>query len=233
MMDNLIGNKWVRGFLQIVVFVVVLYGLIMTGIRLLMTDAFVNIEYNMPYFPEDSYGMTKAQRINWGSISVDYLLNDAGIEFLGDLTFEDGTPLFIESELSHMLDVKILTQAALKYWYADLVVLLVLWLAAWRMGWLPEFKQMVSRSGLYTIIVLGTLVLFILLSFNALFTGFHRIFFEGNTWIFRYSDSLIRLFPLRFWQDAFIMAGAITLLGGLGLWLGLRTKQPPKPAPEE
>lgn len=225
MMDNLIGNKWVRGFLQIVVFVLVLYGLMMTGIRLLMTHAFVNVEYNMPYFPEDSYGMTKAQRINWGSISVDYLLNDAGIEFLGDLTFDDGTPLFIESELSHMLDVKILTQQALKLWYVDLAVLLVVWLAAWRMNWLSEFKQMVSRSGLYTIVVLGTLVLFILLSFNALFTGFHRIFFEGNTWIFRYSDSLIRLFPLRFWQDAFIMAGAITLLGGLGLWLGLRNKK--------
>jgi integral membrane protein (TIGR01906 family) len=218
----MIENKWVRGILQGVIVLLVLFGLLMAGIRLLMTDAFINMEYNMPYFPEDSYGMTKEQRIRWGAIAVEYLLNDEGIEFLGDLTFDDGTPLYIESELSHMLDVKILTQQALQVWYGALAVLLALGVAAWQMGWLPAYKQMVSRAGLYTIIILATLVLFILLSFNALFTGFHRIFFEGDTWIFRYSDSLIRLFPIRFWQDAFILAGGFTLLGGLGLWLGLR-----------
>ena len=93
---------------------------------------------------------------------------------------------------------------------------------AWRGNWLEEFKHMVSRAGMFVLIVLGTLVLFMLLSFNAIFTGFHRIFFEGDTWLFLFSDTLIRLFPLQFWQDAFIAVGVFTLLGGLGLWLGLR-----------
>ena len=53
------------------------------------------------------------------------------------------------------------------------------------------------------------------------FAGFHSLFFEGDSWLFLYSDTLIRLFPLRFWQDAFLSAALIALGGGLGLAFGL------------
>jgi uncharacterized membrane protein len=49
-----------------------------------------------------------------------------------------------------------------------------------------------------------------------LFVAFHRIFFEGNTWIFPYSDTFIRLYPERFWRDSFIYIALITL-GETGL----------------
>lgn len=55
------------------------------------------------------------------------------------------------------------------------------------------------------------------------FAGFHSLFFEGDSWLFLFSDTLIRLFPLRFWQDAFLFAAAIALGGGLGLGLGVRS----------
>jgi hypothetical protein len=35
---------------------------------------------------------------------------------------------------------------------------------------------------------------------------------------------LIRLFPIRFWQDAFLLAAITALGGGIALGLGLRTK---------
>ncbi len=85
-----------------------------------------------------------------------------------------------------------------------------------------EFLQMLSNAGLITIVVLGTLILLLLLSFDLVFVNFHRVFFEGDSWLFLYSDTLIRLFPERFWMDAFILVGVFTLLSGLGLWLGLR-----------
>ncbi|HKJ27343.1 MAG TPA: TIGR01906 family membrane protein [Anaerolineales bacterium] len=219
----MIDKKWAQTTFQVVLVVLVLIALLLTGVRLLLTNAFVQIEYNMPYFPEDGYGMTKAQRLKWGAVALDYLLNDEGIDFLGDLTFEDGTPLYIERELTHMEDVKVLTGAFLKVWYADVSLLVFFAVLAQRSGRLSAFTQKLSRAGLYTIIALGTLVLFLMLSFNAVFTGFHRIFFEGDSWLFLYSDTLIRLFPLRFWQDAFLFVGVFTLLGGLGLWLGFRS----------
>ena len=62
--------------------------------------------------------------------------------------------------------------------------------------------------GLIVLILVGVVV-----GFRALFTGFHLIFFEGDTWIFLFSDTLIRLFPMRFWQDSFIYVGLLTLVG--------------------
>jgi uncharacterized membrane protein len=58
--------------------------------------------------------------------------------------------------------------------------------------------------------------------FWAFFTGFHALFFTGDSWLFEYSDTLIRLFPLRFWQDTFLFAAAIAVLGGLGLARGIK-----------
>ena len=55
------------------------------------------------------------------------------------------------------------------------------------------------------------------------FAGFHSLFFEGDSWIFRYSDTLIRLFPIRFWQDTFLLAAVVALGGGIALAVGLRS----------
>ena len=60
--------------------------------------------------------------------------------------------------------------------------------------------------------------------FFRFFAGFHSLFFEGDSWLFLFSDTLIRLFPIRFWQDAFLFAAIIALGGGILLGLGMRTK---------
>ena len=54
------------------------------------------------------------------------------------------------------------------------------------------------------------------------FAGFHHLFFTGDSWLFLFSDTLIRLFPIRFWQDAFLFAAIISLGGGVALGWGLR-----------
>jgi uncharacterized membrane protein len=50
------------------------------------------------------------------------------------------------------------------------------------------------------------------------------LFFEGSTWLFPTSDTLIRLFPQQFWVDAFVLmfGGALLealVIGGLMWWL--------------
>ena len=72
--------------------------------------------------------------------------------------------------------------------------------------------------------LIAALILFVLVAFTQVFTLFHRVFFEGNTWIFLFSDTLIRLFPIRFWQDAFIFAGVLTFGGGWALWYFLEKR---------
>lgn len=217
-------EKISKGVVQTLFSLLVMVFLILTGIRLLLTDGFVRLEYNMPGFPDDPYGMTKAERLEFAPLALEFLLNEADESFLGDQVFDDGTPLYNDRELSHMVDVQVLTGQFLWAWRWSVILLVGLGLGAWRGKWLELFGRMLSNAGLFTIIALATLLLLVFLSFDAVFTNFHRIFFEGDSWLFLYSDTLIRLFPLRFWQDAFIIVGVFTLLGGLGMWLGFWQK---------
>ena len=59
--------------------------LIGLGLRLLLSSAFLQFEYNMPYFPADEYGFTKDDRLRWAPYAVEYLVNDADVSYLGSL----------------------------------------------------------------------------------------------------------------------------------------------------
>jgi integral membrane protein (TIGR01906 family) len=207
------------------------FALIGLALRILLTPLYYTIEYNMPYFPADEYGFTKEDRLKWAEPSVDYLVNSADISYLGDLKFDDGTPIYDERELSHMHDVKNVVQGSLKAWYVSLAVLILLAILAQRSGWMPIYLDGLRRGGWWMISLAAILGFIagagILLNpdiFWNFFAWFHSLFFEGDSWLFYYSDTLIRLFPIRFWQDAVIAMAVIALGGGLGLAFGLRTK---------
>ena len=205
--------------------------LIGIGLRILLSPIFLKIEYNMPYFPPDEYGFTKEDRLKWAPYALDYLVNSADISYLGDLKFEDGTPLYNERELSHMDDVKRVTQGALRIWYLSLAVLALLGVWAWFGGWWQAYRLGLVRGGWLMVALAVAVGLIVLLGilinpdiFFSFFAAFHSLFFEGDSWLFLYSDTLIRLFPIRFWQDAILLAAVIALGGGVALGLGLRTK---------
>ncbi len=194
------------------------------GLRLLLTHTFLEIEYRTPGFPPDDYGFNLQDRLHWSEISVDYLVNSAGISFLGNQTFPDGSPLFNPRELSHMRDVKGVVKPVL--WIGYSVWIMILGIGAWARfgrGW-PEFVQGLRRGGWLTVGVVAVIGIFAGVSFWQFFTVFHELFFSGGSWLFEYSDTLIRLFPLPFWQDAFLFAGVLDVLAGLALGLALPRK---------
>ena len=203
--------------------------LIGLGLRLLLTPLFLRVEYNMPYFPPDEYGFTKEDRLRWAPYALDYLVNTADISYLGDLKFEDGTPLYNERELSHMDDVKRVTQGALRVWYLSLALLALLGVWAWFGGWWQAYRLGLMRGGWLVVGLAAAVGLIVVVGialnpnvFWNFFAGFHNLFFEGDSWLFLYSDTLIRLFPIRFWQDAFLLAAVIALGGGVALGWGLK-----------
>jgi integral membrane protein (TIGR01906 family) len=187
--------------------------LIMTAINLLITPYFAWVEYHLPGFPDDPYGLTQVERIEMSKFAINYLRNQEGIEYLGNLTFRDGTPQYNERELDHMVDVKVLVNQMIGFWYFSLAAILMILIFSIYQGWKNEFLAGLLKGAYLTIGLIFTILLAVFTNFNVLFTGFHKIFFEGSTWIFKYSDTLIRLFPLRFWQDAFIFVGGFALLG--------------------
>lgn len=191
-------------------------------VRLLLTPAFLQLEYRMPYFPPDTYGFNDAKRLHYAELSRQYLVNHADIDFLGDLTFPEGGALFKERELSHMEDVKQVLRGVFQVFWGGVVVLAFSAFWARRQGDWSKYRQAISQGGWLTVGLLLSILVFSVLSFDALFVAFHRVFFEGDTWLFKYSDTLIRLFPMRFWQDVFIAFGVLTLGCGAALGWGLK-----------
>jgi integral membrane protein (TIGR01906 family) len=233
-------HDWRASLASLLITLLIPFALIGLALRLLLTPAFLYIEYNLPYFPADEYGFTTQDRLRWAPAALDYLVNEAGIQYLGELRFEDGAPLFNERELSHMQDVKNVTRAALRAWYFDLVCLGLLSWWAWRSGNLPLLRGAARRGGWLMVGLAGAVGLVVLIGMLAapglfwdFFTLFHTMFFEGDSWLFEYSDTLIRLFPIRFWQDVFLFAAAIALGGGLLLAFqaDARQRTPARPAP--
>lgn len=203
------------------------------AILLLLSPVFINLEYQRPGFPEDSYGFSTAERLDYGNQTRRYLVTNQSLEVLRELQFKNGDPLYEERELTHLDDVKVVIQGLLRFFYACAAVFILGVLIARSKGWLDDYLRAVFRGGRLTTILLLTVLFFTLISFRELFIVFHRIFFEGDSWLFAYSDTLIRLFPIRFWQDIFLVFGLLTLAGGGILGWGIPALRKPAPTEEE
>lgn len=186
--------------------------LVLTSVRMLMTDAFVRFNYAIPGFPEDRYGFTEEDRLFHAPIALDYLHNNAGIEFLGDQRFEDDSPVYNARELGHMEDVKQVTRAALNVWRIGLVAAVAVSLVLWRVAGSSYLWEAWQGGAKLTALIMAVLLVGLIAAFSILFVGFHEIFFDPNTWTFLFSDTLIRLFPQRFWEVAFGTVAVATLL---------------------
>lgn len=202
------------------------FALIFIVLRLMLTPLFIQAEYRLPWFPPDPYGFSQADRLHWAPYALDYLTNDADIHYLADLHFPDGQPLFNERELSHMEDVKRVVAGGLLAGESALGLIILLGLVAWRTRRGADFRAGLRRGGWLTIFLTLFSALFGTLSFSKFFTAFHALFFEGDSWLFYYSDTLIRLFPIRFWEDAFLVTGALLIGISLLLIFGWKPTRP-------
>ncbi|HNW95512.1 MAG TPA: TIGR01906 family membrane protein [Anaerolineaceae bacterium] len=194
--------------------------LLLGAVRLIMTPQFPALEYGRPGFPEDSFGFTNAERKQWSAYAVNYLVNDADIDYLADLRFPDGKALYRAEELSHMEDVKAVVKTALTVWQGLLgaAFALCVWFAA--MGAWRKLGKSLRTGAWLSIVLIVFIVVMTAVSFDMLFDRFHRLFFTEGSWLFYQNDTLIRLFPLVFWRDAFLLVGLVVLVAaGLLLWV--------------
>ncbi len=199
------------------------FAIILTAVRLLLTPIWLNIEYRMPGFPADPFGFTLEERLRWANVSLEYLLNDAGIEYFDSQRFSDGVHIYEARELQHLVDVKNVVSASLLVWYFSISFLLIVGLLSIWGDFKEEYRAGVQRGAWLTIGFVAVVLVFVIAAFGIFFVYFHEIFFDPGTWTFSYADTLIRLFPERFWQDAFLWIGGLTIL--ISLWLSSLAKK--------
>lgn len=207
--------------------------IVLLSARVMVNTWYPRFEYARPDFPPDRYGFTDAERLEFATVSIDYLNAPAppeeAIMMLVRLRLP-GTlePLFLPYELNHMIDVKRLTDTLWQVLVAAGAIVLagVVGLLA-RRATRPDGYAALFVGGALTSGLLMVLIVLVLLSWRWFFIAFHDVFFPPGTWTFDWTDSLIRLFPDRFWFDAgvLLVGGALVLalvVTGVGFLLGRR-----------
>jgi integral membrane protein (TIGR01906 family) len=201
--------------------------LLVADARLVTGQWFVRWEYGKAGFPPDTYGFSTPERTRLAEACVDYLVSGADITLLSDLRLADGRVAFNERELRHMADVQaVFGGMMLAGDVAGLVLVGGLLALAVPARTRRRAPVALLSGSLFTLMLLGALGLFMLVSWWRFFEAFHGLFFQGDSWLFEYSDTLIRLFPMRFWIDAAatiiaLLIVEVSLIGGAG-WVWMR-----------
>jgi len=215
--------KWAR-LVSVLVSLALPVVILAVALRVVTAPWLVRWEYGKPDFPPDPYGLSTEERIRLAEVCVQYLATNAGIELLADLELE-GRPAFNERELAHMVDVQRLFWIILRAgMVAGAVVLGGVAALLARSQTRPLVAGALKGGALLTLALLAAVAALMLTSWEVFFTGFHELLFPPNTWTFPTSDTLIRLYPERFWMDVgmtivgVVLAQAV-LVGGLAFVL--------------
>jgi integral membrane protein (TIGR01906 family) len=193
--------------------------LILGNVFLVATDGFIRHEYDKPSFPADQYpppgGYTlpRAERETLAKLGLASVLRPDGIPLLEEARFEKtGELAFNEREIGHMRDVNVLFQQVRRALWIAWIVLLAGALLLFFAGERRALLRSLWVSAIASLIALIALGLFMAVGFNVFFTAFHRIFFQRDTWLFLYSDTLIRIYPVKFWFDLSLYLAGMTLV---------------------
>lgn len=182
-------------------------------VRLLATDQYLAFEYGKSDFPKDLFGFDQSQRFSHASDNLRYIVEKRPPTFLSAQKHDD-LPLYRPSEVSHMQDVQNVFQAVWNLWRGALLLFVVcLAFVFTEAGW-KSIAPALKTGGLITVGLFTLIGLSAVVAWQAWFVIFHRFFFTEGSWLFNYSDTLIRLFPQQFWSDSALTVSSLSLLGG-------------------
>jgi integral membrane protein (TIGR01906 family) len=185
--------------------------LALNGVRVVARDWFPPFEYGRSGFPADPYGMVRDERTRLARLGLHSIQpGGRGIGLLREARLADGRPAFRERELRHMSDVRRILRVALWLHLVGLAAFAVA-LAATSRARDPALRGLVPRAlragSVLTLALAAAIALLVLVNDNIFLTGFHSIFFDSDSWRFRETDTLRRLYPDRFWSDTAILLG--------------------------
>jgi len=199
--------------------------LILGSARLLATDTYLAFEYGKASFPPDLYGFTSQQRFILASTNIHYVRAHLPNDELAKQTL-DGVPVYNEREVTHMADVQAVFQIILRVWQAAFILILLIGVILIQNGEQKRFASAIQWGGLLSSGLILTIALFAIFAWQTWFELFHRFLFVPGSWLFSYTDTLIRLFPVEFWFDATLTISILTFVSGVLLafigWRGQR-----------
>ncbi len=180
--------------------------LVLANVLLFMNPAWLAFQYSQPGFPKAEL-FSDTDRLYFGSESIEYVRGNRTLEQFKALG------VYQEREIKHMIDVRVLVdQVKIVLPVVTLLAIVALVVLARQ----PDARTLAARAlfngALLTLGLFIVVGIFAAVGFNTFFTLFHRVFFEGDTWLFNYTDSLIQFYPLPFWFTTSIVLIGLTVL---------------------
>ncbi len=198
--------RWLATLFMLVLVIGIPPFLILSNIFLFMTPNWLYYEYGKSDFPKAQLFNDADRRYN-AAESIEYIRGNRTLEQFKALG------VYQDREIKHMVDVRNLVDKVKVIDPAiGALLLIALGVLAARSTTRATAARGLFRGGVLTIALFGAAGFFALVGFNTFFTDFHRIFFEGDSWLFLYTDSLIQFYPLPFWFDTSIALIGLTIL---------------------
>lgn len=183
--------RWLPNLLALIITVAVPVILILSNVLLFMNPAWLAFQYAQPGFPKAEL-FSDQDRLYFGSESIEYVRGNRTLEQFRALG------VYQEREIKHMVDVRVLVDQVKIVLPITALLMIVALVLLTRSTPIIAARALLNGA-LLTIALFVLIGLFAAIGFNTFFTLFHRIFFEGDTWLFNYTDSLIQFYPLPFW----------------------------------
>jgi len=191
--------------------VVILSPIIFVGIptRIAFNEWFIDWEYSKADFPKDRYGMDDDYRKYLAKLGLRAVLSDEGMEEFKRARLPDGRPAFTLREIKHMEDVKNFLG-----WFFPLVYLST-FISFLSLLYLRD-KILIGRtllaSSLFSLTLILGAALFSITNYDLAFELFHNYVFDPYSWKFKYTDTLLRIYPMKFWYDGTLLVIGMSLM---------------------
>lgn len=198
------------------------------AVRLAMSGWFVDAVYAHGGLAPDP-ALTDAERRSLARLGLRAVEpGGRGGDLLAEARLPDGSPAFGGRELRHMDDVRRILAVVYPLHLSLLAALAAVVLACRPVRALRPFVRTGLGAGGVLTLAIGALV-GIVLAVNAdwFSTGFHTLFFGGDSWRFADSDTLRRVFPERFWTIVTAILAGAALVQAAALALLLVRRQAP------
>jgi integral membrane protein (TIGR01906 family) len=179
--------------------------LLLNNLYLFVSPVFLRHEYGEKSLPP-VLSFDAEERLTIAQTTVVYLRSGADVDLLETLG------VFNDRELAHLADVKrVMKGAFIIHTTSALTVAAALVLLCLR----AETRKRVPFYVFLACVVLAAMLLMtafvVYFNFDWFFITFHHLFFEGDSWLFPTTDTLIQLFPPQFWIDAALKYALLTL----------------------
>ena len=206
---------WLASAAHIALLIAAPVVLIVSPLYLFVTPGFVRHEYGRADFPHANR-FSDEERLLISDTILHYLRGRESLEAMASTRTESGETALRDSEVQHLVDVRVVMSAFFRAHSIALILGLACVLLLWHSPRRSSLPLYLRQSIWVSAGLMAAIILISFIDFDLFFTRFHQVFFTAGSWLFYEDDTLIQLYPLAFWGDT-VWKIATTILIEAGL----------------